>query len=273
MATYLLSWDPTKWDWRTIKEQSEQVARGTPVIRQWSCGSNRRIFNGDIVYFIRQGREPRGLFARGEVVRGSYEAMDVDVQDANRGRGTLVIDVRLVELENAVEHVVLPKQALAGSGLGKFVWDIRESGAKIPDDIAGALDKAWRAASGTAATSGQPVEAEPVESKPSSPEHRKKITESPAAKAAAPTAEPSPGSDSAEAEPSLGSDSAEQARLKQEREAKLQKIREREAGERRTREAMQPQEAQPAPVPMSEARRNEVLVQNYFIMLDAELQG
>lgn len=261
MATYLLSWDPTKWDWRTIKEQSEQVARGVPVIRQWSCGSNRRIFSGDTVYFIRQGREPRGVFARGEVVRGSYEAMNVDVQDANRGRGTLVIDVRLVELENAVEHVVLPRQALAGGGLGKFVWDIRESGAKIPDVVADALDKAWRAATGQPVDAGTAKSKATVSEDPQLPKEPRKDVELPAAKALrAPAAEASSVSD-------------EQERLKQEREAKLQKIREREAEERRAREAMQRQEPRPRPAPMSEARRNEVLVQNYFIMLDAELQG
>lgn len=118
MATYLMSWDPTRWDWRNLKEQADQVARGTPVVRQWSCGSNRRIFSGDIVYFIRQGREPRGLFARAEVVRGSYEASNVSVQDALRGRNTLVVDVRFTELENASSRVLIPRQSLSAVPFG-----------------------------------------------------------------------------------------------------------------------------------------------------------
>jgi len=268
MAVYLLSWDPTKWDWRNIKEQSEQVARGVPVVRQWNCGSNRRIFNGDIVYFIRQGREPRGVFARGEVVRGSYEAMNVDVQDAKHGRGTLVVDVRFSELENAVERVVLPRQGLAGGAFGKFAWDIRESGVKIPDTVATALEQAWQSATGTTAAVEPKVQPNPIaaavppEKKPLKPAAadssvEKKPAESP------PVAAPAPP------------ESDEQLRLKREREARLQKIRAREAEERRAREAeqQQPSGIVPAAAPLSEERRNEVLVQNYFIMLDAELQG
>src|SRR5690606_27182573 len=172
MAAYLFNWDPTRWDWRNIGEQAEQLGRGAAVQRQWSCGSNRRIFNGDVAYFIRQGREPRGIFARGEIVRGSYEAANVDVQDANRGRNTLVVDVRFTALENAVNRVVIPRAALKGGVLGKFVWDIRESGVKIPDEVATALEEAWNTATGQpkkAATSakqtGDAVAAEPAAEK------------------------------------------------------------------------------------------------------------
>src|SRR5690606_15900618 len=209
MAAYLFNWDPTRWDWRNIGEQAEQLARGAPVQRQWSCGSNRRIFNGDVAYFIRQGREPRGIFARGEIVRGSYEAANVEVQDANRGRNTLVVDVRFTALENAVNRVVIPRASLKGDVFGKFVWDVRESGVKIPDDVAAALDEAWNAATGKprkAAASTKPTEAA----------------------VAAPVAEKPAGAPAAD---------AEQDRLRREREERLEKIRRREAEERRRRAA------------------------------------
>lgn len=260
MAVYLLSWDPTRWDWRNIKEQSDQVQRGAPVVRQWSCGSNRRIFNGDVVFFVRQGREPRGLFARAEVTRGSYEAMNVDVQDANRGRGTLIVEVRFTGLENAVEKVVIPRTALAGGTLGKFVWDIRESGVRIPDAVAAALETAWQAATGK---TPPPAAKEKSEDKEAAP-----IDKPSSAKPA--VAEPAPPKAVAEAT----AVDAEQERLQQEREARLQKIREREAEQRRKRKA--DTEAGTVAVeraPLPPGRRNEVLVQNYFIMLDAELQG
>ncbi|HEX6928204.1 MAG TPA: DUF3883 domain-containing protein [Gammaproteobacteria bacterium] len=249
MAVYLFSWDPTKWDWRNIGEQAEQLARGAPVVRQWSCGSNRRIFNGDIAWFIRQGREPRGIFARGEIVRGSYEAQNVDVQDANRGRNTLVVDIRFTAIENAVTRVVLPRAELKGDVFGKFVWDIRESGTKIPDAVAAALEAAWDAAAGKPA--GKPA------SKPVKAAATAKAESAPAT-VAEPVAMDSTAGD-------------EQERLKQEREARLEKIRQREAAERRKRENA---DRAPAPhEPLSQERRFEVLVQNYFIMLDAELQG
>ncbi|HEX6928080.1 MAG TPA: DUF3883 domain-containing protein [Gammaproteobacteria bacterium] len=259
MAVYLLSWDPMKWDWRTIKEQSEQVARGAPLVRQWSCGSNRRIFSGDTVYFIRQGREPRGIFARGEVVRGSYEATNVDVQDANRNRSTLIVDVRFTALENAVDKVVLPRQALTGGALGKFIWDIRESGAKLPDAVAAALEQAWQAATGKGTSEQVQPASSPVKPVPAAPE-----TSPAKPEAVEKAAKPAP----AAAGP------AEQERLKQEREERLQKIKTREQEERRKRAASEQQgAAAAADLPLTPERRNEVLVQNYFIMLDAELQG
>lgn len=261
MAVYLLSWDPTRWDWRNIKEQSDQVHRGAPVVRQWSCGSNRRIFNGDVVFFVRQGREPRGIFARAEVVRGSYEAMNVDIQDANRGRGTLIVDVRFTDLENAVERVVVPRTTLATGALGKFVWDIRESGVRIPDAVATALESAWQAATGKTAA--------PAASEKSAEKAAVRAEKLPAAKS--PGVEPSP----ARAVPKApAAEDQDQKRLHQEREARLQKIREREAEQRRRQKAEgQAGVAAAAPTPLSPERRNEVLVQNYFIMLDAELQG
>lgn len=255
MAVYLLSWDPTRWDWRNIKEQADQVTRGAPVVRQWSCGSNRRIFSGDTVYFIRQGREPRGIFARGEVTRGSYEAANVDVQDAARGRNTLVVDVRFTELENAAEKVVIPRTALKGNALGKFVWDIRESGVKLPEPVAAALEKAWqlarRARTGPAKAAAGGAAPEAVAAPPA------------VAPAPQPTAKPQPA-------PAMDS---EQERLKHEREERLRRIKERELAERRKRAAEANAAAMVQAGPVDPARRLEVLVQNYFIMLDAELQG
>lgn len=258
MAVYLFSWDPTKWDWRSIGEQAEQLGRGAPVVRQWSCGSNRRIFNGDVAWFIRLGREPRGIFARGEIVRGSYEAANVDVQDANRGRNTLVVDVRFTALENAVNRVVLPRVELKGGEFGKFVWDIRESGVKIPDAVAAALEQAWNAATGKPSekTPSKAAKSPATQSPPEEP--AEKPQQAPAPKPAT-TAKPDAG--------------AEQDMLKREREARLEKIRQREAEERRKRAAGDAVTAAAPPPPLTPERRFEVLVQNYFILLDAELQG
>ncbi len=257
MATYLFSWNPTRWDWRNIGEQADQVARGAPLVRQWSCGSNRRIFNGDVAYFIRQGREPRGLFARAEIIRGSYEAANVDVQDANRGRNTLVVDLRFTTLLNAVNKVALSSADLKSGVFGKFVWDIRESGVKIPDPIAAALEEAWKTG---VAEAEAPGASRAAEARPAAPAPEPKAV---AARARTPVTPPP--------RPVAGD---EKEKLRQEREDRLRKIKEREAAERRKRAARSNASADAAaPEPLSAERRNEVLVQNYFIMLDAELQG
>ncbi|MEE8118181.1 MAG: hypothetical protein V3T39_01355, partial [Gammaproteobacteria bacterium] len=143
MATYLFSWDPNKWDWRNIKEQSDSVANGSPVSRPWNCGDARRIFVGDRVYLIRQSKEPRGIFATAEVTRGSYEATNIDVQDAVHGKNTLVVDIQFEMLVNAAKKVGISRTDLGKGAFSKFQWDIKKSGEKIPDNIAEALEKEW----------------------------------------------------------------------------------------------------------------------------------
>lgn len=257
MATYLVSWDPTKWDWRSITDQAESVQRGAPVVRQWACGTSRRIFNGDIVYFIRQGREPKGIFARSEVVRGSYETMNVDVQDALRNRPTLLIDVKFTELLNATQHVGVPRQKLNAGPLKKFIWDISEQGVKVPDDVAVALEAAWNAAV------GRKPKKMPASEPASGPEPAVAQADLPAADKAGQPSAPQQVPKSADV------DTDEQARLRQEREERLQKIKQREALRRKPEGAAEA----PKSKELSEAERNEILVTNYFIMLDAELQG
>lgn len=265
MATYLLSWDPTRWDWRNIKEQAESVTRGTPVVRQWACGTARRIFSGDIVYFIRQGREPRGLFARAEVVRGSYEASNADVQDAQRGRNTLVIDVQFRELVNAHQMVLVQKADLKGGLFGKFVWDIKESGIKLPEDIATELTSLWHRnlVDAGLANPSAPTNAVSAKAPPTASTKQKKETTVPMDEAPAPAIKAVPPI------PAKAVSSNEREKLKAEREARLEKIKSRDRGQAVAATPAAP----PEPEPVSEEERNEILIENYFVMLDAELQG
>ncbi|MDX1453887.1 MAG: DUF3883 domain-containing protein [Gammaproteobacteria bacterium] len=255
MATYLVSWDPTKWDWRSIKDQSDQAKRGAPIERTWSCGSARRIFNGDVVYFLRQGREPRGLFARGVVTRGSYEATNPDVQDANRGRPTLVIDIKFTELVNGSTEVVVPRPLLKGGLLGKFVWDIRESGVKIPEDVATQLENVWfKQIPKFGYSTDMAARPKATEARAKSEKTQPPPEEAPAVKSKAqPAATPA------------GVTDAEREKLKADREARLARMK--------MRDKKKPEPVEPEPEPISEDERNRILVENYFVMLDAELQG
>lgn len=37
MATYLLTWNPKKWDWDTLDAAVREVARGSGRTASWSC--------------------------------------------------------------------------------------------------------------------------------------------------------------------------------------------------------------------------------------------
>lgn len=144
MASYLLKWDPTKWDWRNIKELAEAVKGGVPVTKPWVCGLARRIAAGDRIFIIRAGREPRGIVGSGHVTRGSYEANNLEAQDTGQAKkGVMFVDVRFDALAEPVREALLPRTKLNDSALKSFNWDIRESGTQIPDAVAAELEKAW----------------------------------------------------------------------------------------------------------------------------------
>lgn len=144
MATYLLKWDPTKWDWHNISELAQAVKMGVPVSKAWSCGMARRIVAGDRVFLIRQGREPRGIIASGQVTRGSYEAPHLEAQDTGRGKkGNLFVDVRFDVLAEPRREALLPRNRLNEGVFSSFVWDIQTSGVQIPDNVAAELEKVW----------------------------------------------------------------------------------------------------------------------------------
>ena len=99
MSAFLLTWNPRRWPvapdeyegWRT------STLRGVPVVGRWSTGQNRRrIAVGDVLYWLRQGPDRRGIIGSGRAVSEIFA--DVHYDDPRR-------------LANYVEHsweVILP---------------------------------------------------------------------------------------------------------------------------------------------------------------------
>lgn len=73
MATFLLAWNHKKWHWNNITEMAQLVQSGKLVTSRWSCGNSKRLQKGDQVFLIKLGQEPKGIFASGSVVQGSYQ--------------------------------------------------------------------------------------------------------------------------------------------------------------------------------------------------------
>jgi len=70
MATYLLTWNPKRWDWAEQAECIERLQRTGSLRRRWSCGVNRSIVDGDRIFLLQLGEEPKGILGSG-VVRGA----------------------------------------------------------------------------------------------------------------------------------------------------------------------------------------------------------
>src|SRR4051794_17249491 len=65
MPSYLLAWNPGRWEWDDLAEAALQTAEGTPYGMPWSCGNNRSIRDGDAVFLVKRGTEPKGIIAAG----------------------------------------------------------------------------------------------------------------------------------------------------------------------------------------------------------------
>ena len=99
MPAFLLTWNPRRWpiDEQDYAAWRARTLRGEPVVGRWSTGQNRRrIRPGDVLYWLRQGPERRGLIGSGRAVSEIFQ--DTHYDDPRR-------------LANYVEHawdIILP---------------------------------------------------------------------------------------------------------------------------------------------------------------------
>jgi hypothetical protein len=67
-STFLLTWNPSKhFRWENLQTEIEEVESGFHQGTSWSCGVTRRVVEGDRVFLMRLGDEPRGIVASGRV--------------------------------------------------------------------------------------------------------------------------------------------------------------------------------------------------------------
>ncbi len=117
---------------------------GKRVVTRWSCGTTKRIHKGDRAFLIRLGEEPKGIFASGTIVRGSYEDTHWDEQKATAGEICHFIQVQFDTLLNPDTDSILPRKLLNTGVLSEMHWDTQMSGVRIPDKVAAELEKAWK---------------------------------------------------------------------------------------------------------------------------------
>jgi len=66
MPTYLTNWNPDKWKWDSLAEDSARTRTGLPVAKTWSMGGTKSITIGDRVFLGRQGTENESEMNSGE---------------------------------------------------------------------------------------------------------------------------------------------------------------------------------------------------------------
>jgi len=143
MNTYLLTWNPAKWPWVDLEECIRQAGSTGHYLERWSCGRNRRIVEGDRVFLLRQGLEPRGIVGSGLALTDVFDDWHWD--DAKRAAGQRVwcINVDFDTLLDADHEPILPRTQLNEGALGQMHWDSQSSGILIPPIVAAQLEIDW----------------------------------------------------------------------------------------------------------------------------------
>lgn len=144
MATFLLAWNPKRWHWNDIAEMSQLVQSGKLITTRWSCGNSKRLQNGDRVFFIKLGQEPKGIFASGYVVQSSYEDLHWDNEKEASGETAIFVKVRFDKLLNPENNnSILPRQLLDAEPFQEMHWDTQMSGIQMSDHVASELEEVW----------------------------------------------------------------------------------------------------------------------------------
>ena len=135
MSVYLLTWNPTNFSTNSDEVGQLDYTVGEEI--RWSCNS-KQPKNGDIVYLVRVGVEPRGIIAKGIVTQESY--MDSDWKNPENQRS--YINFKLKSLRTSCEQGLLPI-LLLNAALPEQNWSPQSSGIRIKDEVVPQLDAFW----------------------------------------------------------------------------------------------------------------------------------
>jgi 5-methylcytosine-specific restriction protein A len=143
MNTYLLTWNPKKWQWKDLQKRISEIKRKDCCITDWSCGNNKSIVKGDRLFLLRQGEEPRGIVGAGWAESESYEEIHWREEKAKVGKTTMYVVVRWEKLLDPDRESIFPREWLNKGILSKINWNTQISGITIRPEVADVLEERW----------------------------------------------------------------------------------------------------------------------------------
>ena len=140
---WLLSWNPSRWNWDTLAADRATTIAGEKADNRWRCGSTKPR-EGDRVFLIRTGSPPKGIVALGKVTRAPYEAEHWEQARADAGETTRFIDVAFDSVRDATTDEVVSLEDLQSHEPGQE-WNPQSSGIEIKSKAARTLERLWKA--------------------------------------------------------------------------------------------------------------------------------
>lgn len=143
MSTYLLTWSPRKWPWKDLPRRIGEIKKKGFCVSDWSCGNNKSIAEGDRLFLLRQGEEPRGIVGAGWAESEPYEEIHWREEKARVGRTTMYLTVRWEKLLNPETESIFPREWLNGGVLSRVNWNTQISGITVRSEAAEVLEERW----------------------------------------------------------------------------------------------------------------------------------
>jgi len=140
MTTYLLAWNPDKWQWDDIENDIALITEKGFCADRWSSGVTRKIQPNDRIFLIKLGRQtPRGIVASGWAT--SEVTQDIHWQDISRL--AYYVDIHFDTIINPSQESIFPIERLQEGIFARVNWTPRASGKSIPEDVAEQLETDW----------------------------------------------------------------------------------------------------------------------------------
>lgn len=135
--TFLFSWNPIKFPWPELGEQSEWVSSGEKVEDSWTCASHKKIQVGDRAFISLVGVENRGLFASGYVSSPPF------VGKNRKGNDCYRVFVAFDVLLDPSKEAILTLDILNMGKTSKQLWTPQASGITIRPEVVEELELLW----------------------------------------------------------------------------------------------------------------------------------
>lgn len=142
MLTFLVAWNPLRTAWRERIDRLAELHDGRAAVQRWGVRT-RAIGAGDCVYFIRLGKEPRGVFARATAIEPSHKAPHWDSDKRRVGAQSWYVTCRFEELLDVDTDPLLDLDSLKTRCSTSIGWTIQGSGIHVPEPAASRLHQVW----------------------------------------------------------------------------------------------------------------------------------
>ena len=142
--TWLLAWNPDRWQWQSLAVDRQSTAAGNKVPHDWACRSSK-VKEGDTVFLTRLGVAPRGIVAHGTVIKAPFEAPHYDPAKVSAGETASYVGIEFDGIRDATTDPIVfldeldrvaPEQQWHPEGSG---IEIRPQATKILSDLWGRL--------------------------------------------------------------------------------------------------------------------------------------